>query len=187
MTFKIALQFEDGVTRFIDCAANETVSDAAYRQKINIPLDCRDGACGTCRCACESGDYDLPESSYIEDALTAEEAGQRMILACQTRPRSDCVIQVPASSAACKTGVARHEGAITSVQRLSDSTIAFSIQLDAGDGVGFLPGQYVNVEIPGTTLTRSYSFSSPPSANDAGFVVRNVLGGRMSKIGRAHV
>lgn len=29
MTFKIALQFEDGVTRFIDCAANETVSDAA--------------------------------------------------------------------------------------------------------------------------------------------------------------
>lgn len=180
MTFKIALQFEDGVTRFIDCAANETVSDAAYRQKINIPLDCRDGACGTCRCACESGDYDLPESSYIEDALTAEEAAQRVILACQTRPRSDCVIQVPASSTACKTGVARHEGEIAAVERLSDSTIAFSIRLDQNDGVGFLPGQYVNVEIPGTTLTRSYSFSSPPSANDAGFVVRNVPGGRMS-------
>jgi benzoate/toluate 1,2-dioxygenase reductase subunit len=180
MTFKIALQFEDGVTRFIDCASSETVSDAAYRQKINIPLDCRDGACGTCRCSVEAGDYDLPESSYIEDALTAEEAADRIILACQTRPRSDCVIQVPASSAVCKTGVARHEGAIASVDRLSDSTIAFSIKLDQGDGVGFLPGQYVNVEIPGTALTRSYSFSSPPSANDAGFVVRNVPGGRMS-------
>ncbi|MFL6716790.1 MAG: benzoate 1,2-dioxygenase electron transfer component BenC [Burkholderiaceae bacterium] len=180
MTYKIALQFEDGVTRFIDCALNETVSDAAYRQRINIPLDCRDGACGTCRCACESGEYDLPVSSYIEDALTAEEAANRVILACQTRPRSDCVIQVPASSAACKTGIARHEGSIGSVERLSDSTIAFSIKLDQGDGVGFLPGQYVNVEIPGTELTRSYSFSSPPGSSDAAFLVRNVPGGRMS-------
>ena len=180
MTFKIALQFEDGVTRFIDCASTETVSDAAYRQSINIPLDCRDGACGTCRCACESGDYDLPASSYIDDALTEEEAAGRMILACQTRPRSDCVIQVPASSAACKTGVARHEGTIAAVDRLSDSTIAFSVRLDQGDGVGFLPGQYVNVEIPGTGLSRSYSFSSPPGTAAAAFVVRNVPGGRMS-------
>ena len=28
MTFKIALNFEDGVTRFIDCNATETVADA---------------------------------------------------------------------------------------------------------------------------------------------------------------
>jgi benzoate/toluate 1,2-dioxygenase reductase subunit len=45
MEYSIALQFEDGVTRFISCGDNETLSDAAYRQKINIPLDCRDGAC----------------------------------------------------------------------------------------------------------------------------------------------
>lgn len=50
----VALQFEDGVTRFINVAQGETLSDAAYRQKINIPLDCRDGACGTCRAFCES-------------------------------------------------------------------------------------------------------------------------------------
>ena len=45
MTYNIALQFEDGVTRFIHCKPGEKVSDAAYRQKLNIPLDCRDGAC----------------------------------------------------------------------------------------------------------------------------------------------
>ena len=56
---KIALNFEDGVTRFIDANADETVADAAYRQGINIPLDCRDGACGTCKCKAESGRYDL--------------------------------------------------------------------------------------------------------------------------------
>ncbi|ABF11746.1 benzoate 1,2-dioxygenase electron transfer component BenC [Cupriavidus metallidurans] len=180
MEHTIALQFEDGVTRFITCGDNETLSDAAYRQQINIPLDCRDGACGTCRGLCESGHYDLPESSYIEDALTAEEAAKGYVLACKTRPRSDCVIRVPASSAACKTGVTRFEGAIAAVAPLSDSTIGFSIDLDDPAALSFLPGQYVNVEIPGSGLTRAYSFSSPPGASQAAFVVRNVPQGRMS-------
>jgi benzoate/toluate 1,2-dioxygenase reductase subunit len=180
MEHSIALHFEDGVTRFITCRDNETLSDAAYRQQINIPLDCRDGACGTCRNHCESGKYDLPESSYIEDALTADEAAQGYILACQTRPRSDCVIRVPASSAACRTAVSKHEGTLASVQHLSDSTIHFSVDVDDPTRLGFLPGQYVNVEIPGSTLSRSYSFSSPPGASRAAFVVRNVPDGRMS-------
>lgn len=30
----VALQFEDGVTRFINVAQGETLSDAAYRQKL---------------------------------------------------------------------------------------------------------------------------------------------------------
>ena len=47
---KIALNFEDGFTRFIESRADETVVDAAYRAGINIPLDCSGGACGTCKC-----------------------------------------------------------------------------------------------------------------------------------------
>ncbi len=181
MEHRIALHFEDGVTRFITCGDGETLADAAYRQQINIPLDCRDGACGTCRSHCESGRYDLPESSYIEDALTADEARQGYILACQTRPRSDCVIHVPASAAACRTAGGRHEGLLASVGKLSDSTLHFSIELDDPARLGFLPGQYVNVEIPGTGLVRSYSFSSMPGAAHAAFVVRNVPDGRMSR------
>jgi ferredoxin len=46
------LNFEDGITRFIDCRPGETVADASYRVGINIPLDCRDGACGTCKGFC---------------------------------------------------------------------------------------------------------------------------------------
>ncbi|WP_164674276.1 2Fe-2S iron-sulfur cluster-binding protein, partial [Pseudomonas viridiflava] len=48
-THSVALSFEDGVTRFINCRDDQTVADASYRQRINIPLDCRDGACGTCK------------------------------------------------------------------------------------------------------------------------------------------
>ena len=180
MSHNIALQFEDGVTRFIACKNDETVSDAAYRQKINIPLDCRDGACGTCRGLCESGTYTMPASSYIDDALTPEDAAQGYVLACQMRPTSDCVIKVPASSVACKTGVSTYPGTIASVEHLSDSTIRFAISPENAENLSFLPGQYVNVEIPGTTLHRAYSFSSAPRASQATFVVRNVPDGRMS-------
>lgn len=180
MSHNIALQFEDGITRFISCNDNEKLSDAAYRQKINIPLDCRDGACGTCRGHCESGSYDLPASSYIEDALTPEEAAQGHILACQMRPTSDCVVKIPATSSACKTAVASHAGTVASVRHMSPSTIAFAIDLANPAALDFLPGQYVNVAIPGTSLTRSYSFSSAPGAAQTQFVVRNVPGGQMS-------
>jgi len=180
MTFHIALQFEDGVSRIIPCEPSELVADAAYRAKINIPLDCRDGACGTCRGHCESGKYDMPESSYIEDALTPEEAAEGHVLACQMRPTSDCVVKIPATAASCKTGVTRHAGSIAAVRQLSATTIGFAIDLQEPEALSFLSGQYVNVEIPGTELTRSYSFSSQPGASRVEFVVRNVPNGRMS-------
>ena len=178
----IALQFEDGVTRFISVAQNETLSDAAYRQKINIPLDCSDGACGTCRAFCESGSYDMPEETYIEDALTPEEAEQGYILACQCKPTSDAIFKIAASSEVCKTTIHQFQGTLAHVENLSDSTITFDIQLDEGQpDINFLAGQYVNVAIPGTTETRSYSFSSKPDHRLTGFVVRNVPNGKMSK------
>ncbi len=80
-THQVALAFEDGVTRFITCRDDQTVADASYRQRINIPLDCRDGACGTCKAFCESGSYD--GGTYIDDALSDGRGGSRLRAAVQ--------------------------------------------------------------------------------------------------------
>ncbi len=176
MTFKIALQFEDGVSRIISCGGQELISDAAYRSKINIPLDCRDGACGTCKCLCESGSYEM--GVYIEDALSDEEAAEGYVLSCQMRPTSDCVICVPASSHACKTQVSSYEATLETLSRESPTTVVFSLQLE--EPLPFLPGQYVNIQVPGTDKTRSYSFSSAPNMEDLSFLIRDVPDGLMS-------
>ena len=180
MEYNIALQFEDGVTGFIKCEADETVAEAAYRQKFNIPVDCLDGACGTCRCHCESGSYDMHPDMYIEDALTEAEAAEGYVLTCQMIPESDCVIKVPTSSEACKVGKSVFKGKLQQLNVLSESTIHFGVEVDNPDALVFLPGQYVNVSIPDSNETRSYSFSSIPSANQAEFVVRNIPNGKMS-------
>lgn len=179
MSFQIALNFEDGVTRFIQADGQETVADAAYRQGINIPLDCRDGACGTCKCQAESGRYDLGDN-FIEDALSEEEIAQGYVLTCQMRAESDCVVRIPASSQLCKTEQASFEAAISDVRQLSESTIALSIKGESLSSLAFLPGQYVNLKVPGSEQSRAYSFSSLPKDGEASFLIRNVPGGLMS-------
>ncbi|WP_207885579.1 benzoate 1,2-dioxygenase electron transfer component BenC [Pseudomonas sp. 30_B] len=179
MNHKIALNFEDGVTRFIDASPSETVADAAYRQGINIPLDCRDGACGTCKCFAEAGRYDLGQD-YIDDALTEDEAQQGYVLTCQMRAQSDCVVRVPASSQVCKTAQASFEASISAVRQLSESTIALSIKGESLSRLAFLPGQYVNLQVPGSEQTRAYSFSSLQKDGEVSFLIRNVPGGLMS-------
>ena len=124
----------------------------------------------------------MPEETYIEDALTPEEAAEGYVLACQCRPTSDAVFQIQASSEVCKTEIHQFHGTLERVEKLSDSTITFDIQLDEGQpDIHFLAGQYVNVGLPNTTETRSYSFSSKPGNRLTSFVVRNVPNGKMSE------
>lgn len=176
MAYRIALTFEDGVTAFIAAEAGEAVADAAFRQGVNVPLDCRDGACGTCKAFCESGSFDA--GAYIEDALTEEEAAEGYCLPCQMKAESDLVVRVLASSAACKVRPVAQGGTIASVALASDSTILLDLALDRP--AAFLPGQYVNLGVPGTDQHRAYSFSSKPGAANATFLIRNVPGGAMS-------
>jgi benzoate/toluate 1,2-dioxygenase reductase subunit len=176
MAYNIALQFEDGATRIIPCEPNERVADAAYRAKINIPLDCRDGACGTCKCHCESGSFTMGE--YIEDALADDEAAQGYVLTCQMTPTSDCVVRVPASSAACKTEATTHGARLAKLGRDCPTTVSFTLKAD--QPLAFLPGQYVNLNVPGSQETRAYSFSSAPNRSELAFLIRDVPGGLMS-------
>ena len=178
MTYKIALNFEDGVTRFIDCKPTETVADAAYRQKINVPIDCRDGACGACKSSCESGEFKL--GTYIEDALSDAEAASGMVLTCQMYPKSDCVVRIPASSEICKTKQADINATIAELKQLSESTISLTLTGEDIGKLAFLPGQYANLNVPGSTQHRAYSYSSMPKDNQVSFLIRNVPGGLMS-------
>ena len=176
MGYTIALNFEDGVTRFVTQRAGETVADAAYRVGINIPLDCANGACGTCKCRVESGAFD--PGTFIEDALSDDEAAQGLALACQIVPESDLTVAVAASSAACRTKPQSTRTALRSVTRLSETAMGFAIEAPAG--FDFLPGQYVNIQVPGTRAQRSYSFASVPGEEALSFLIRDIPAGLMS-------
>ena len=176
--YQVALAFEDGVSRFITCTDDQTVADASYRARINIPLDCRDGACGTCKAFCESGEFDL--GVYLEDALSADEFEQGYVLPCVMKPKSDLVLNIASTSEVAKTQAATYVGEITELNRLSPSTVSLAVEIPNRDELVFLPGQYVNIAVPGTEERRSYSFSNAPDDKTLTFLVKLTPGGVMS-------
>jgi len=175
---KIALNFEDGITRFITADASESIANAAYRHSINVPLDCTNGVCGTCRAFRQSGEFD--PGSYIDDALSEAEATEGYVLCCQAKAKSDMVINVLASSGACRVKPKDTIVEIVEVEALSAHRIRLSVQPLKGALPMFLPGQYVNVTASDVKVTRPYSFASAPGADVATFLIRNVAGGKMS-------
>ncbi|MGE2833138.1 benzoate 1,2-dioxygenase electron transfer component BenC [Mycobacterium sp. SMC-4] len=177
--YSVALSFEDGVTRFVTCRDDQTVADASYRSRINIPLDCRDGACGTCKALCESGSYD--GGTYIDDALSADEAAAGYVLPCSMRPRSDLVLQIAGTSESAKTQATDYSGTLTELERLSPTTVKVGIDIPNRGELAFLPGQYVNIAVPGTDQSRSYSFANAPHEERLTFLVKLTPGGAMSE------
>ncbi|MUL46874.1 1,6-dihydroxycyclohexa-2,4-diene-1-carboxylate dehydrogenase [Mycobacterium sp. CBMA293] len=178
-THRVALAFEDGVTRFITCRPDQTVADASYRQRINIPLDCRDGACGTCKALCESGSYD--GGNYISDALSDDEAAAGYALPCCMKPRSDLVLQIASTSEIAKTEATSYVSTVVELQRLSATTVKLGVEIPNRSELAFLPGQYVNIAIPGTDgVSRSYSFSNAPNEQRLTFLIKLTPGGAMS-------
>ncbi len=167
---KVALNFEDGITRFIETTGYETIAEAAYREGINIPLDCADGACGTCKCLAKSGDFDAGD--YIEEALSDEDAEKGYGLACQMRPESDMVVDILASSTACKVEAVAYQTVITSLEFLSSEVVKLRVKSKDESKIVFLPGQYANIVVPGSTETRSYSFSSISNSDEMEFIIR---------------
>jgi benzoate/toluate 1,2-dioxygenase reductase subunit len=175
---KIALNFEDGTTHFIDADESESIADAAYRQGINLPLDCTNGVCGTCKAYRQSGEFD--PGSYIDEALSDAEAVEGYVLCCQAKPKSDMVIDILASAGACKVKPKDTMAEIVEVEALSARRIRLSVKPLEGVLPMFLPGQYVNITAPNATVRRPYSFTSAPGADVATFLIRNVAGGIMS-------
>ena len=99
MNHKVAFSFADGKTLFFPVGANEILLDAALRNGIKIPLDCREGVCGTCQGRCESGDY---SQDYVdEEALSSLDLQQRKMLSCQTRVKSDATFYFDFDSSLC--------------------------------------------------------------------------------------
>lgn len=181
MTHSVALNFADGKTFFISVQNDELLLNAAIRQGITLPLDCREGVCGTCQGQCETGIY---KQEYVdEEALSQRDLAERKILACQTRVKSDAAFYFDHNSDICNTGdTLKIATTVTAVELVSETTAI--LHVDASNHqqpLHFLPGQYARLQIPNSEDWRSYSFANRPNANNQlQFLIRLLPNGVMS-------
>lgn len=175
----VTLVFEDGRAVRILAAEKDSVAMAALRQKVRLATDCLEGTCATCKARCVEGRYRLGD--HAEEALSPAEEAAGWVLTCQMHVQGPCVVEVGYDSrlALARRPPEERQARVAAVDRVSATVVRLELALETA--VDFLPGQYVNLTVPGTEARRSYSFANP--ARDGArpeFFVRLLPGGVMS-------
>ncbi len=184
--YQITIETEEGETCSFECGPNEDVISAGLRQSVILMSSCRAGGCATCKGECTDGDYELFDVSV--QALPPDEEEDGMVLLCRTFPRSDLHIMVPytydrISFEAIQTNWV---GEIKTCDKVSSNVIRLVVQVLTSDGtspisLNFMPGQFVDIEIPGTHTRRSYSMASLSGDGALEFFIRILPDGAFSK------
>lgn len=162
--------------RIIAVRAGETLLDAALREGIPMPFDCRNGGCGACKATLKSGSVEMGASQA--GALTPAERAAGRILPCVCTLREDVELEyVPVKAA----GAARQRvwsATVESLKRLAPDVMQVFLKLDGRDRIAFYAGQYINILLDDGEK-RSFSFATAPSVNDRiELHIRRIPGGR---------
>jgi anthranilate 1,2-dioxygenase reductase subunit len=178
MSYKAAFTFTDGKTLFCPVAEKESVLDAALKNGIRLPFDCREGVCATCKGTCESGKY---SQEYVDDdALNEHDLENGKVLTCQTHLHSDATFSFNFESTACAENQGICDGVVSEIQHISPTTAILKIVPESASVPEYLPGQYARLNIPGTNSTRAYSFANWPEGDSLAFLIRILPDGVMS-------
>ena len=167
----------------LEVAAGDNLLNAALKSGLAWPHNCRVGSCGTCRCKLVDGKIKpLNDFGYV---LDADELDQGMILACQTRLKTDITVEVSLDEEhQTITSAKSVEGVISSVTLLTHDIAEIRITLEQ-DFPGYIAGQYAEMLIDDIAEARSYSFAKAPSLEDertVSFYVRRIPDGLMSNL-----
>ena len=91
--YTITLETKDGKAFEFHSNPQETLLEAALRQDVLLPANCRSGSCGACVARVESGLVQLTEvsSSVLDDTQRA----QGQLLLCRSYAESDVRLDAP--------------------------------------------------------------------------------------------
>jgi len=164
--------------RNVAIRGGETVLEAGLRAGIGLPFECRNGACGKCKCTLLHGSVDY--GVYQASALTETEKALGKALMCCAVPRSDLEIEYESGDAATAATVQTCIGRVHSMERLSDEVMRLMISLPAGETLRFVAGQYINILLA-DGQRRAFSFANPPHQSEyIELHVRLIAGGRFT-------
>ena len=149
----------DDATESHAVRAGESLLDAGLRAGLDLPYECRNGACGLCLCTVQHGSVD--HGPFQESALPEALRAQGQTLMCCATPRSDVSIEVVRTGGGARTALQIYEGRVESLERLSPDLIRLTVSLPEGVQVPFTAGQYINIMLD-DGQRRAYSFANAP-------------------------
>ncbi len=162
-----------------DCGEDETILEAALRNRVYLRYGCKHGGCGTCKVQVVDGEVDITASNY---ALPPGERDAGTILVCQSYPVDDCVIDVAAMNLDEDEfhrgdATARYPMTVESVTTLTPDIRRVVLRHAPDGSMPFVAGQFVNVTVPGAASARSYSMANGSADIDRIELICKILPG----------
>ena len=174
MSFKVRIA---QAGRTVEVPTGATILATALDAGVGYPFGCQSGNCGACKSHLVKGEVTM--EGYSEFALSDEEKGRGLILACRAVPWSDCdvawleeddLIVHPRRLLSCK--VAALDDATHDIKRVR-------LQIESGGPFDFSAGQFASVTFEGCP-PRDYSMANVPGDPVLEFHVRRTVGGATS-------
>lgn len=147
---------------------NEYVLDAAIAAGLNLPYNCRGGACGTCKAQVLEGSV---EHGWVMGfAISDEEVSQGKCLICSSKPKSDRLVLRMLNSAAKQQNasvfIPQEYGAlVVAAHNVTPSVRIITLQMPPDRPFSFDGGMYMDVRLRGVDPPRPYSIATAPAGD----------------------
>lgn len=152
---QVELVFDDGVVHTIAAETGQSLLDAALAADVPVMYQCRSGSCSSCISTVADGDVAvIPGRS---STLLASEIAQGQRLLCVCQATSNARLTLPYSSSAGAVQAVSAHAFINRITPLASDVVKLTLELAEGDWLSFRPGQYIQIEVPGLGVLRSYS------------------------------
>jgi NAD(P)H-flavin reductase/quinol-cytochrome oxidoreductase complex cytochrome b subunit len=145
--------------RIVPIRDGERLLEAALREGVVMPFDCRNGGCGKCKATLLQGAVDY--GVYQEEFLTADERARGAVLACCATPLSDIELEYVPAETPGAVPVKVYTARVVKLGKLSHDVMQVLLKVEGDETPRFYAGQYVNILLPDGDK-RSFSFATAP-------------------------
>jgi NAD(P)H-flavin reductase/quinol-cytochrome oxidoreductase complex cytochrome b subunit len=162
--------------RIVPIRDGEELLEAALREGVLMPFDCRNGGCGKCKATLLQGtvDYGVCQEQF----LTAEERARGAVLACCATPLSDIELEYVPAGTLGGVPVKVYAARVVKMDKLSHDVMLVFLKVEGEEVPHFYAGQYINILLPDGDK-RAFSFATAPHERELiELQIRWIPGGR---------
>ncbi|GAA1970856.1 2Fe-2S iron-sulfur cluster binding domain-containing protein [Amycolatopsis minnesotensis] len=169
----------------IEVDEDKTILRAAAEQGIMLMHGCKEGQCASCKSFLLDGD-DVEHDRYSTFALPDYEKEEGFTLLCRAHAYEDLTIELlNYDEEMIRSGLPIQEATavVVSNDPVTHDLRRLVLKLVEPTELNFFPGQYVDIAVPGTEHTRSFSMANTSSRIDGRleFVIKVYPGGVFSE------
>jgi propane monooxygenase reductase component len=169
----------------IEVGEDQTILRAAAEQGIMLMHGCKEGQCASCKSFILDGD-DIEHDKYSTFALPDYELEEGYTLLCRAHAYEDLTIELlNYDEEMIRSGLPIQQGVaeVVSKDAVTRDMRHLVLRLLEPAEIKFFPGQYMDIAIPGTDTTRSFSMANT-SSRESGlleFVIKIYPDGQFSR------